>query len=246
MEKLNWEVFAPKFGQWAHYFEPLFGDTMIMEEIYKELKEQSRSGEIICPDPVNTFRSFETMDPRLLRVVFVLLDPYPSLKGNIKIANGIAMDCSNTKILQPSLDKFYGGIEESYCDGEMCLDMIKHYSLDYLYNQGVMLFNSALTVPKMKTGAHTELWAPFMQYFYTEVMDKFTGMIYVLCGKESQKMKKWINPLGNYIIEVEHPSFAARQYRKWEHKGLFKQIDYILKHNNNEKINWVLDANPPF
>lgn len=244
MEKLDWNLFKPKFGAWAHYFEPLFRDTMVMEEIYRELKEQSRGGEVICPDPINTFRSFELLHPQDVRVIFVLLDPYPQVKNNVKVATGIAMDCSNTNVLQPSLEKFYGALEETYCKDGMCLEMIKDPSLQYIVHQGVMFFNTALTVPQGKTGAHTELWEPFMKYFYTEVMDKFSGIVYVLAGKESQKMGKWIYPMANYIINVEHPSFAGRQYRPWKHDGLFKKIDYYMNGNNNEKIHWVLEPAP--
>lgn len=245
LTKLNWEIFAPKFGEWSRYFEPLFRDTNVMENIYAQLKAEGREGVKICPDSVNTFNSFLYTSPASLKVIFVLLDPYPSIKNGIKVASGIGMDCENTGVLQPSLEKFYDAIERSEAEG-FDLHMLKPASLRYLCEQGVMFFNTALTVPEKKTGAHTELWAPFMKYFYENVMGQFSGMIYVLSGKESQQMKYHITPLSNYIINLEHPSFAARQYRDWNYDGVFKKINYILKNNNGPEsvINWVLEEAP--
>jgi uracil-DNA glycosylase len=261
MIKLDWEKFEPLFDEWAIHFKPLFEKTDVMDKIYEQLKHIGRPrsqgglGRIICPDSNNTFRAFSSCPPSLLKVVWILLDPYPSIhyvnKGTkdekmIKTSNGIAMDCSNRGILQPSLEKFYEGIEQQYHNG-FNLNMLKPASLEYLYNQGNMFLNSALTVEANATGSHTEIWQPFMKYFLEEVMSLFTGIIYVLCGKDSQKLEKYIKfPLGNYIIKIEHPSYAARQHRDWEYEDVFKKIDYILKHNNNMKMQWVMDKETPF
>jgi uracil DNA glycosylase len=244
MVKLNKDRFQPLFGEWWRYFEPLFDDTDIMENIYAQLKKLGKKGKIICPDSDNTFKSFEVTSPTNLNVVWVLLDPYPSMYDDVKTANGIAMDCSNRGVLQPSLEKFYEAIEHSECDG-LNLLMEKPPSLEYLYTQGNMFLNTALTVEKDKTGSHTKMWQPFMEYFFSNVMSSFNGMIYVLCGAESSNMRRYINPLGNYIFEIEHPSFAARNYREWKYEGVFKKINYILRNNNNFEIKWVLEE-PPF
>lgn len=243
MNKLKWEKFEPLFGNWALHFKPLFEEMDVMENIYAKLKEDGKKGRIICPSGNDTYRAFETCPPQIVNTIFILLDPYPTVIDGIMTSNGIAMDCSNRGKLQPSLEKFYEGIEEEYANG-LDLKMLKPPSLDYLYNQGVMFLNSALTVEKDKTGSHTKLWEPFLKYFLDDVMSAFTGIIYVLAGKDSQKLKKYINPLGNYIFEMEHPSFAARQYREWEHGGIFKKINQILKGNNNMEIQWVLTDAP--
>lgn len=246
--KLNKEHFKERMGEWWKYFEPLFDKTDVMEELFDHLKTLGLTKRI-CPESKNTFRSFQTMSPKNLKAIFVALDPYPTIKNKVVIANGIAMDCSNTGILQPSLEKWYEGIEGEYSDG-MDLQMVKDPSLEFFINQGVMFFNTALTVEQGKTGSHTELWQNFMKYFYYEVMNTFTGMIYILAGKESHKMEKWIDPLANYIFKIEHPSFAARQYREWKTEGIFKKINYILRNNNGpeSEINWINLGNnePPF
>lgn len=248
--KLDKEDFKHKFGEWWRYFEPLFDKTEVMENIYAELKATSMDKKTICPASSDVFNSFLATSPDQLKAIFVLLDPYPQVKKGVRVSCGIAMDCRNTEPIgepiQPSLRKFYEAIEHSEADG-LDLKMLHPHSLEYLTSQGVMLFNSALTVVRDKTGSHTKLWAPFMHYFYETVMSHFSGMIYVLCGKESQKMEKWIDPLANHIFKIEHPSHAERQYRPWNYDDIFKKINYIIKHNNGEemKIVWRYEE-PPF
>ena len=236
--------FIPRFGDWGRFFEPIF-ETKILDNIYEKLKELGKDGKVICPDSENTYKTFVATPPDNCRVVFVLLDPYPTIsKTGVKIANGIAMDCTNTGKLQPSLSKWYEAIEDSESDG-MNLNQNQSPSLEWFYNQGIMFLNSALTVEYMKTGSHTTLWEPFMQYFFEEVLNKyFKGLIFVLCGKESQKLEKYIAPMQHYVFKLEHPSFAARQFRKWEYDNIFKKINTILKDNNNQVIDWV--DNIPF
>ncbi len=247
--KLNKELFRERFGEaWWPYIEPIF-ETDIMDNIFSELKEIGKN-KIICPASKDTFNSYKVTNPKTLKVVIVAYDPYPAVKNKVIISNGIAFDCSNTGILQPSLEKWYEGIENELSDG-LELNIVKDPSLKFFYNQGVMFSNTALSCEVGKTGSHTDLWKPYIQWVYENVLDKFTGLIYILIGKESSKVERWINPLANYIFHLEHPSFAARQYRAWETKGIFKQVNYILRNNNGveSQINWLNlgeSGEPPF
>lgn len=238
MSVIKEETLAPQLGEWWKYFRPFWEDDGF-DPIYQKLQKDTNRGIVICPDYENTFRSFRTIIPGEIRVVWVLLDPYPSVYNGVKSADGVAMSCENRKVNQPSLDKFYDGIIDYV--GNKKMD--KPYSLKYLIDQGNMFFNTALTVPKDKTGAHLKLWEPFMKFFYEEVMINFSGIIYVLCGDESHKMKRWINPLGNYIFELEHPSFAARQDRDWKTQDIFKKINFLLKGNNGPEAQIIWDYN---
>ena len=145
------------------------------------------------------------------------------------------MDCSNSPDgkIQPSLEKWYEAIEDCYD-----IKVRKDKSLEYLHQQGVMMLNSDLTCKKDKTGSHEGLWHPFQEYFLKEVMYGTTGVVYVLCGKESKKMAKYINPLGNHIISLEHPAAASHKNSVWKHQNVFKTINRILKDNNNYEIMW--------
>lgn len=250
---LDKEKILPKFGEWRDLMEPIL-EHGILQDIYRELKRWSKEGKIICPDSEHTFRTFVATPPSKLKCIFVLQDPYPAItpKDKIKIANGIAMDCSNVGKNQPTLDAWYEGIGDS--EGMVWRDVkdkkgnIKQAqnmntpaSLEFYYNQGVMFLNSALTVEYAKTGSHEELWRPFMAWFLEEVFNShhFTGIPIVLCGKISWRVERYIQPLFHHIFKIEHPSAAARSSRLWEYKNVFKMINVILQGQMSKPIVWA-------
>jgi uracil DNA glycosylase len=246
--RLDFESFAPKFGAWADKFKP-FIESKEMFDIMQRIKTDSLR-ETIVPKSSDTFRAFATMVPHELKVIFILMDPYARKYSDRKTyqATGIAMDCSNSPDgkLQPSLTFFYDAIEK-----ELGKKIERNKSLMYLQEQGVMMYNSDLTCKLNKTESHAGYWEPFQKYFLQEVMYGTTGIIYVLCGKASQKLKRYINPLGNYIFELTHPSSAQYGAGVWDSKGIFTKINRILKENNGFEIHWDKMAwdeykEPPF
>ncbi len=247
-EKLDFESFRSKLGRWAERFKPFIESQKmfdLMQRIKKDAFEEKvdKNGNkkivrkaIIVPESVNTFRAFTSVHPELLRVMFILMDPYPRRYSNGEFqATGIAMDCSNSPDgkLQPSLEYFYKAMET-----ELDKKVEWSKSLEYLHEQGVMMYNSDLTCKLNKTESHSGYWVDFQKYFLEEVLSGHTGIIYVLCGKASQKLKRFINPLGNYIFELTHPSSAQYGSGVWNSKGIFKTINRILKDNNDTQIFW--------
>lgn len=245
---MDYQSFAPLLGDWGPKLQP-FIESDECNKLYTKLKDDRKRGKIICPDGQNVYRAFKETPYNDLKVVFWLLDPYPKIirsnKGEItKVADGIAMSCAITEKFQPSLELFYDAMEDDLHKG-LKLDYERFYDLKYLCNQGIMLLNTALTVEAEKTGSHTAVWRPFMQYLCEEVFAKYNnGLIFVLCGKASQEMARWINPLQHYIFNLEHPAFAARQMRKWDHQQIFSKINALLKENNDFLPVWMYETLP--
>lgn len=245
--KLNYDDFCGMFGLWGELFMP-FIESEEMYDIYQKLKEDAKK-EIIVPDSDNVFRAFSCTDPKDIKSIWYMMDPYPKRYRNRAFqATGIAMDCSNAPDgkLQPSLEKFYEGIEK---------DLGKRVewspNLEYLLHQGVMLTNTDLTCKLNKSGSHRKLWEPFQKYFLEEVMGSYSGIIYVLAGKESHRMEKFIMPVGNYIFKIDHPVTASYSNTDWDCKNVFTKINRLLRENNNEHIwwdkrDWEENNEPPF
>ena len=234
MELLDFKTFEPKLGKWAPRFKP-FIESKEMWDILQKLKSE---GKVVVPKSSDTFRAFSTTDPDNLKVIFYLMDPYPrQYKDGTLQANGIAMDCSNSPDgkLQPSLIKWYDAI-----DKELGREVKRSPSLEYLHEQGVMLLNTDLTCKLNKTQSHEGLWEPFQKYFLEEVVGSDTQIIYVLCGKASHKMEKYINPFCR-IIKLAYPAAAEYSKGEWDSKGVFNQINSILKDNNGSFIFWDKD-----
>lgn len=240
---MEYSKFEKKFGKWADKFKG-FIESPEMDEIYKRLKEDARNGENILPASTDTFRVFEKVNPDKLTAILFFMDPYPWVQNDLNVATGVALDCSNTRKIQPSLRCFYEGIEKELFDG-MKLDYVQEPGLDYLLDQGIMLINSDLTVKQDKIASHKGIWKSFMKYFLEEIIEVYhPGVPIVLSGKNSQELKKYVNPLRNYILECEHPAAAARDNRIWETNGVFGKINKIIKDNNNHEIMWLY--NVPF
>lgn len=245
---LNFEDFKESFGEWAELFKPFIeGEEMF--KIYQKLKEDGKK-EIITPSSSDTFKSFKTSIPKEVKVIIFTGEPYSKRYKNKELqATGIGLDCSTSpdqEILDPLLN-FYKGIESS-----LKIKIKKNKSLDHLQDQGIMLINSDLTCKLNKPGSHSGLWEPFQRFFLEEIMfNNFTNIVYVLMGKESEKLEKYINPLGNYIFKCELPIMETLKHRNWEHKDIFKKINHIFENNSNYPIEWDRElyykyVKPPF
>jgi uracil-DNA glycosylase len=230
MNKLNWESFEPKFGDWSRYMKDFFeGEDAF--NIYKRLKNDSFKGAKILPSSNSTFKAFTATPPSSLRLIVIGQDPYPGVyKDGSSQATGLALDCSNSKeqVLQPSLKAFFDGIaQEIECDAYYTND------LRYLASQGVLLLNKSLTVIQGQIGSHTTVWEKFYEYFLGEVITKsFPGVPILFLGKEASYLQKYIYPLTNPIFILDHPSFAARTNTTWDTKGVFTEINQLLELNN--------------
>lgn len=237
-----YEKFKNALGSWAESLQP-FIESKDCDEIYSTLKAQKDRGWISCPESINTYRAFKETPMDDVKVVFLLMDPYPWFKDGKFVADGIAMSCANTEILQPSLEKFYGGIEDDLYKG-LNLQMLKSPDLKYLCNQGVMMLNTALTTRLNNTGYHTKLWAPFTKYLLEDVFSKIRHrVVFVLCGEKSQDFEGCINPLQHRIFKLEHPAHASYQKRPWIHDNIFTKCNKLLAEDEKTVI-WDYEEAP--
>jgi uracil-DNA glycosylase len=235
---MNFEKFEPLLGDWAYKLKP-FIESEKCDQIYAKLKADSQKGKTILPASSDTYRAFKETSYKNLKVVFLMYDPYPWVKNGVVVADGIALSCKNTGVMQPSLQKFYEGIEE---DTGLNLKGEKKADLSHLCLQGCMMLNTALTVEKDMVGSHYEIWKPFTTYLFEEVFGKHNkGLIFVLCGKESQYYERFLYPHQHYIFKLEHPAAAAHQERSWKHQNIFTTINKLVKENYRTEISWIDD-----
>lgn len=239
---MDYNKVKDQFGSWGVVMKK-FIESDKFDDIFRYLKHQSKDlKKTVIPASKDLFKSFQVCDRTQLRAIVVLMDPYPSFKKidgiETMVASGIPMDCSNTDILQPTLDMWYDAIADCH---ELDPDMDMRKDLTYLLEeQHVLLLNSSLSVEKDKPGSHAATWAPFMEYFFTELDNWVRGVPIVLCGKQAQQYEKYINSKKHYILKVEHPMAAKYAQRQWDYKNMFHWINEIIKKNNGESegIEW--------
>lgn len=232
---LNVEDFAEKLDSWYPKLKPIF-ESQEMYNLYQELKEIGKR-EKITPKAADIWNCFKYCPENKLNVIIIGMDSYPGMYPNKQFhADGIAFSNSYSpdKKIQPSLEKIYDALDETY--GQ------KHYrdnDLKYLANQGVLLANRAFACKLMKPGSLMGKFDFFWKNFFEQISVIHHGVPVVLIGKDAQRLKKHVFQLVHPVLECEHPSAAARENRDWNHNNIFLKIDNILKYNNGITIEWA-------
>ena len=237
---MKWELFKDQFHESWHVKMQPFIESDACDDIYKYLKAESKRGKKIAPLSSAVYRCFRETTYDNLKVVMIGMCPYHTFLNGMPVADGLLMGCSITGKLQPSLEKFYDGVEKELHDG-LNLNYTKNPDVAYLANQGVLMFNAALTTEMNKAGSHIELWEPFTKYVLEEVITP-TGVPVVFLGKDASKYEKYTNPF-SWNFSLTHPASAAYKQSDWDTEGVFGKVNKVLKDNNNFTIEW-LDAVP--
>lgn len=238
---MNWDKFKYNFHESWHVKMQPFIESEACDEIYKYLKKESQRGKSIAPLSSSVYRCFQETPLDELKVVMVGMCPYHSLRNGAPVADGLLMGCSITGLLQPSLEQFYGGIERELYDG-LNLKYDKTADVTYLANQGVLMYNAALTTEINKAGSHIELWEPFTKYLFEEILAT-TGVPVIYLGKDAAKYSKYAPPF-SYSFTVSHPASASYKNSEWDSEGVFGKVNKILQDNNNFQINWLQEFAP--
>jgi len=244
MTKLNKEKFIPLFGDWWPKIEPFF-DKGGFDPIYEQLKFDSQRGVKIAPLSHFVYRCFQETQYENVRCVLISYCPYHTFVNFNPVADGLAFSCSITGKLQPSLELMYQAWEDELYEG-LNLNFYKNPDLSYLAKQGVLLYNSALTTPMNKPGAHMELWEPFTRFLLEEVLI-YKNIPFVFIGGDAKKYKKYVTPLTHGpIFELSHPAGAARNREKWETNGVFLKVNRFIKESGFPEIKWLDEDTVPF
>ncbi len=243
------EKFRPLLGElWFPYFKEFIASSK-MDAIYSFLKAESSKGIKICPESGDVFNVFKEVNPKELKIVLIGQNPYHQLVKGVPIASGIAFDCRRTGKLQPSLQYFYDEVERKMYEEGMCIECMKNPDLSYLGRQGVMMMNADLTVQANKADSHLGIWEEFQKFFIQQVINAyFPGMIFILAGRQAQRLEKYIDTKRNYIFKCSHPASAAhRGDLQWNAGTMFQDVGKLIIDNYGhlERIFW-LDSNLPF
>jgi uracil-DNA glycosylase len=239
--KLNKDKFAPLFGTWWPKIEGFF-DMGGFDPIYEQLKADSRRGKKIAPLSEDVYRCFRETPINELKITLIGMCPYHTLFNGVPIADGLLMGCSVTDKLQPSLEQFYGALEEDLYNG-LNLRAKKHPDVTYLAKQGVLMLNAALTTEINKAGSHLKIWEPFIKYIFEEVIAPSRVPV-IFLGKEASKFKRYMAPL-TWGFELSHPASASYKNTQWSSEKVFSKLNRMMIDEKKQLISWM-DEDPPF
>jgi len=233
---MKWSLFKDQFHESWHAKMQPFIESEACDNIYKYLKAESKRGKKIAPLSSAVYRCFRETPLDELKVVMVGMCPYHTFYNGDPVADGLLMGCSVTGRMQPSLEKFYDGVEKELYDG-LSLKHVKNPDVSYLAKQGVLMYNAALTTEMNKAGSHIELWEPFTKFILEEIVTP-TGVPVIFLGKDASKYEKYTSPFSwNFVLT--HPASAAYKQSDWNTEGVFTKVNKVLKDNNNFHIEWL-------
>jgi uracil-DNA glycosylase len=234
---------------WTKMLAP-FIESEEMDKLFRYIKERGKVSRI-CPKSEDLWKALRLTPPDKVRVIVAGIAPYHTYTSNGKgkykgdeypVADGLALSCSKSykeKGLQPSLEQVYNCLEMEYNNNMLDPGMIRDGDLTYLAQQGVLLYNVALTVEEGKACSHNDAWGKFNQYFWEEVVNKYMkGIPVILLGQQSWKSEQYIAPMLHYVFKCAHPASAAYKGDNWSDDGTFRKVDKILMENNGDTISW--------
>jgi uracil-DNA glycosylase len=229
------------FGKdWAKRLTPAL-ESDAYKKIGKELKGIVDDRKKLYPVFDNMFSAFRNCPYNKLNTVFLTTNTYE------EFMDGMAFSATKAEFASDRpkvLDKVFDAIEEDVANG---LYLLRDNDLTRWAEQGVLLLNLDLSnVKGAKAGEHIDLWKPFINYVLKLIHTNFTGINFVLIGKEAAKYESKINKEIHNVHVLEHPMIAVVKNRPWNYNKVFSAINGYLQMMNGFKINWTIPNIPEF
>lgn len=212
-------------------FKELFLEEEQKEYYIKlmEFIDNEYNNKIIYPPREMIFNAFKYKDINEIKVVILGQDPYPSPNH----AHGLCFSVQHGISEPKSLINIY---KELYND--LLINPPMDGNLEGWAKQGVFLLNTILTVEKGKPLSHKNKgWETFTTRVIQEINNDNNPKVFVLWGKEAQKLKSLITNERHLIIESNHPSPLSAYHGFFGSKPFSKINDFLIK-NNLEPIDW--------
>lgn len=198
---------------------------------YIEDKRRIESDEYrVYPPFEKVFSAFEKCSLDQVRVVIIGQDPYPQPDMAVGMSFSIPREMKLTKSLM--------NIYKELANSVPGFNVPKHGDLTRWAEQGVLLLNICLTVDRGVANSHQGRWLPFIRKALKNINDTNDGVIFVLWGREAQKIEEYIDN-NAIILKGYHP--VARGKYSFVGCGHFVEINNILAKRGQEIIDWNLD-----
>jgi len=236
-------LMSPKIQEQLGNWYEIMGDIVASKEwdaLYTMLKSSVQNKKTVIPKSADVWKAWRLCDRHKVKCVIIGQDPYPTVKEDVYTANGIPFDCSNTKMLQPSLYSIWEAVEKYYSGNSIDPDMWQTHDISWwITEENILLINSSNTCEKDKPGSHWQYWEPIMRMFIDILNKYYRGLPIVLMGTQAQKLESSIEPMIHHIYKCEHPVMATRNNRPWV-TDMFRWVNNILEANNGKSacIQW--------
>jgi len=172
------------------------------------------------------FRNLELCNPNAVSTVFITAYPYYH-KGQ---ADGLAFSSQTEGAVSAEGNTFHDTLSEISVEGPK-----PDYNLEYLVEQGVLLWNISLTAPIGKQTDHYPMWEPVSRMFFDMLSKYMKNIIFVFVGEPADKMGTAIHK-GNGHLKIFLPEIPAEG--NWNHIDSFNTINAMLAKQKKHPIIW--------
>ncbi len=209
----------PDVGAWADL--PFFAEDW--PRVATALATETRT---ILPPEDQRFAALARTQPHDTRVVILGQDPYPT-PGH---ANGLAFSVTPETPLPRSLKNIFRELEDDLGQAPTTGDLA-HWA-----DQGVLLLNTALSVPEGEAGGHAKLgWSTLTQQVLARLDDR--PRAFLLWGNHAQKQGSRLSR-HHLKIETAHPSPLSAS-RGFFGSRPFSRVNDWLTGRGETPIRWA-------
>lgn len=232
-----------KFNKLYHSsWKPIF--NKIDKNIYKQVEEEfNKLDKTDLYPKINNIFNFTKILPSDIKVIILGQDPYHNNINGIIQATGLAFSVPKEIPIPPSLVNIYKNLQKY----KHITKQPSHGCLDSWLNQGVLLFNTSLTVYKNQPNCHSKLWSSFTSEIIKILSQDYNNLIFVLWGANAFKAIDYIQNKNNHKIVISsHPSplSCSKKFKEYssfndtDHFGLINR--YLLDYNKTQIV-WQID-----
>ena len=185
-------------GAWA---DLRFFSNGQFDKVCRGLTEERRP---VWPEAARILRAFELVQPRDVRVVLLGQDPYPQPNRAVGLVFAVPAGQMPPRGSLPNIrDKLCA---DPGVDNANQVDFNCVCNLEGWARQGVLLLNTALTVPEGQRGGHGGIgWSPLITQTLQRLAPR-SDIAWFLCGyKAKRRVPRNLCPLA-LVIRTGHPS----------------------------------------
>ena len=197
----------------------------------KEFLMQEKEKSTVFPPGNQLFAAFNHTSFENVKVVIIGQDPYHK-KGQ---ANGLSFSVSSGVTNPPSLKNIF---KELHSD--LGIPIPQSGNLESWADQGVLLFNTTLTVREGQPGSHQKKgWEIFTDAVIKTISDQKKGVVFLLWGLFALTKEELIDKDKHFVLKAAHPSPLARgAFFGCKH---FSKTNKILEHQGILPIDWRVE-----
>lgn len=232
---------------WQGPLESLGFDSARVGKLVADAYCGSETHAVYPQNVSRVFRAFEFHRPDEVAVVILGQDPY---YAHADQADGLAFSVPvlpdsvpRSVRFPPSLETVFANLQ---ADNDVALELVYNGSvpngdLSGWAEQGVLLFNTALTVSRGAPESHLERWRAFTDAVVRLLNSQPKPIAFMLWGTKAQSRSGLIDT-PHRVFTMPHPAQPEQKSSssKWR-AGLdrpFSEVNQFLQRNGREPIEW--------